>query len=44
MVKELLIWGIPINKVYEAKELTIPLSSSSDIDIAEVFNPKKYPP
>jgi hypothetical protein len=44
MVKELLIWGIPIDKVYEAQELTIPLSSSGDIGIAEVFNPKNTHP
>ncbi|WP_068599295.1 GAF domain-containing protein [Vaginella massiliensis] len=39
--KELLIWGIPIEKVDEMAALGIPLAASGDIGILEVFNPKK---
>ncbi|WP_395091544.1 Imm43 family immunity protein [Vaginella massiliensis] len=44
MSKELLIWGIPIEKVDEARNLNIPLSSSGDIGISEVFNSKNTHP
>lgn len=42
--KELLIWGIPIEKVDEMAALGIPLAASGDIGISEVFNPKKTHP
>ncbi|ETD72593.1 hypothetical protein V757_03335 [Pelistega indica] len=44
MSKELFIWGIPLEKVDEAKDLNIPLSSSGDIGISEVFNSKNTHP